>query len=1013
MTQLNETRRWQTKLAAWVHDPAEKALVLFRDPAGHEGGTTAEMLRAIFGEDGPSAEIKKIVRLADRWAAAADRPQFPLDAQNRYATWARVDFVTNPVLIHPLSGKQVSLGTFVDSGLDPAALKAVSTDHLEQLIFRGDRGIDWKRTFLNFWQSAPVSPARGLGALWQVLPADTRVPDHSIWEHLRLTSAFAGAMANGDAPALLAVSLGPVQSFIAQGRSTSDLWAGSHLLSHMAWEAMRVVAERFGPDAILFPDLHGVPIVTAWLRSQVGVDDVEDPLAGELKSQTDANPLFAAALPNRFVAIVPACEAEAVAHDIVSNVRSWVLERAKAAWNRLGAEGEVGAAGLNYGMSQIERQLDGFPDVHWCAVPWKLVETDAAGRVTGTNRIEEALAPFYPADHDGAAPGFLGSAAWTVVMEGLELEGVAFFEPNGGMLYPAIYDLLDRALGAFKTTREFSGLVQEGYRCSLCGIREVLCTDEEERNSRAAQAPTWSRLERKLPAWVRENERLCGVCLLKRLWPVLFTESSEVKQFVGEEGQIRRFVVSTHTMALSTTLQRLVARHAQIVGRPELRELLRGIEEHERQGRSGFRVALPRKVVCKLRDVGEEVRRLVRALPGWLDDLSDQPDEDDENSPGVTRRQILRNVQSLIRENPGEEGSPSEEAYYALVLMDGDHMGAWLSGTEPAQRTPYGSVFHPAIRAEIENRAQHSTVLSSYLSEHASPSPSYHAAISRALNGFSLHVARRVVEDVHCGKLIYSGGDDVLAMSSVKDVLSMILALRCAYSGTVPASDEETVWRSLNLENHGLLLKNGYALIERSRLLLRTMGDRATASAGVVIAHHKAPLGSVLREARAAERAAKAAGRDAFSISLMKRSGGITRFTSHWYLHGIGETQASAAGILFRLRDALETEVSRRFAYHTTDWLQQLPANPGEPLSEEQFREMLATNLQYQLGRQSVEKRENPNRDNFLSLAEDLAAFSIQAWKDHGAEAEFSAVKFLAHAITVAEFLARPPRGDR
>ncbi|MBI4517313.1 MAG: type III-B CRISPR-associated protein Cas10/Cmr2 [Deltaproteobacteria bacterium] len=1008
-----EQDRWQVKLAAWVHDPAEKALVLFRDPSGHEGGTTRALLRKLFGDGGIPSEVANVIRWADRWAAAADRPQFPVDVENRYAAWARVDFVKNAVLVHPLTGKEIALGTLVDTGLDPAALKAVSTDHLERLILRDDGGVDWKRTFLNFWQNAQVSPAPRLGALWQVLPADTRVPDHSIWEHLRLTSAFAGAMANGDMPAILAVSLGPVQSFIAQGRSTSDLWAGSHLLSHMAWEAMRVVAERFGPDAILFPDLHGVPIVTAWLRSQVGVDDGEDPLAGELKSQTDANPLFAAALPNRFVAIVPAGAAEAVARDIVSDVRSWVLQRAKAAWNRLGTEGEVSAAGLNYGMSQIGRQLDGFPDVHWCAVPWKLVETDAAGRVTGTNRLGEALSPFYPADHDGATPGFLGSAAWKVINQESQIEGMAFFQPNGGVLYPAIYDLLDRALGAFKTSREFSELAQEGYRCSLCGIREVLCTDEEERNSRAAQAPMWSRLERKLPAWLRENERLCGVCLLKRLWPVLFTESSEVKQFVGEEGQVRRFVVSTHTMALATTLQRLVARHAQIVGRPELRDLLDGIQEHERQGRSGFRVALPRKVVRELRDAGEEVRRLVRALPGWLDDLSDQTDEDDENNPGVTRRQILRKAQSLIRENPDEEGSPSEEAYYALVLMDGDHMGAWLSGAEPAQRTPYRSIFHPAIRAEIENRVQHSPVFSSYLSEHAPPSPSYHAAISRALNGFSLHVARRVVEDVHCGKLIYSGGDDVLAMSSVKDVLSMIMALRCAYSGTVPASDQETVWRLLNLEDHGLLLKNGYALIERSRLLLRTMGERATASAGVVIAHHKAPLGSVLREARAAERAAKAAGRDAFSISLMKRSGGITRFTSHWYLHGIGETQASAAGILFRLRDVLETAVSRRFAYHTTDWLQQLPANPAEPLSEEQFREMLATNLQYQLGRQSVEKRENPNCGNFRSLAEDLAAFSIQAWKDHGAEAEFSAVKFLADAITVAEFLARPPRGDR
>lgn len=38
---------WQTKLAARLHDPAEKALVLLRDPAGHEGGTSRALTRLL------------------------------------------------------------------------------------------------------------------------------------------------------------------------------------------------------------------------------------------------------------------------------------------------------------------------------------------------------------------------------------------------------------------------------------------------------------------------------------------------------------------------------------------------------------------------------------------------------------------------------------------------------------------------------------------------------------------------------------------------------------------------------------------------------------------------------------------------------------------------------------------------------------------------------------------------------------------------------------------------------
>jgi hypothetical protein len=38
---------WQLKLAARLHDPAEKALVLLRDPAGHENGTSLALARLL------------------------------------------------------------------------------------------------------------------------------------------------------------------------------------------------------------------------------------------------------------------------------------------------------------------------------------------------------------------------------------------------------------------------------------------------------------------------------------------------------------------------------------------------------------------------------------------------------------------------------------------------------------------------------------------------------------------------------------------------------------------------------------------------------------------------------------------------------------------------------------------------------------------------------------------------------------------------------------------------------
>lgn len=51
---------WLAKLAAWTHDPAEKALVLLRDPAGHEGGTVRELRHRLF-PDGLPSDIRKAV----------------------------------------------------------------------------------------------------------------------------------------------------------------------------------------------------------------------------------------------------------------------------------------------------------------------------------------------------------------------------------------------------------------------------------------------------------------------------------------------------------------------------------------------------------------------------------------------------------------------------------------------------------------------------------------------------------------------------------------------------------------------------------------------------------------------------------------------------------------------------------------------------------------------------------------------------------------------------------------
>ena len=234
---------------------------------------------------------------------------------------------------------------------------------------------------------------------------------------------------------------------------------------------------------------------------------------------------------------------------------------------------------------------------------------------------------------------------------------------------------------------------------------------------------------------------------------------------------------------------------------------------------------------------------------------------------------------------------------------------------------------------------------------------------------------RHVVENEHRGRLIYAGGDDVFAMLPVADVLSAMQRLRHAYSGHDPAHEG-------GRDPHGLTLHKGFAIL--SGQLMRMMGAQATASCGAVIAHHQAPLSAVRRELHAAEQRAKnEGGRDAFSITIVKRSGGALRLTAKW-----GEPVALLQDLQAFLA---HPEVSRRAAYHCLQWLDssELP----QPLPADMLQSLLA----YQLDRQAG----GDARAQACGLAQRLSALALQQ-KD--------SIDWLRHFISVAEFLAREVR---
>ena len=993
---------WHTKIAARIHDPAEKALVLMRDPAGHENGTSLALSRLmglrnysetedadkrtlsalLFKASLPTGMYKTVQR-ADWWAAAADRPQWPMQALDvttktgqevtlKVAPGSQVRFSSQPVLIHPLTGQQIDLGQLKDT--EVADIKERSLDHhlglLKALGIQGDKPHDMRRTLLALWRFSPeLSEEQDngtLGALWHQLPADTRVPDHSIWDHLDLTSAFAGAFAADPQQevALLTVSLGPVQSFIAAARSTSDLWAGSHLLSRLAWECMRPLCEALGPDAVLFPRLRGIPQVDLWLRDQMHLpaDLFKD--CEWQKGATDANPLFSAALPNRFVAVVPASQAQAIAQQCEQAVRDWLQTTGQAVVDRLLEVAGLKSETQQHCHQQMADQLKGFPEVHWAAVPFSLIHPRNADKQNDldTTQLSAAMAPFFGVTPDQPS-GFLASPAWQVLKDDMAWDdSTTFWSPNPGTLYPAVFDLAERALAAAKASRTFAQLPQHGWRCSLTGESEWLTTDPAQlpKSYRQQKDTLWAKVHMAKKSWAKAGEHLGGLSALKRLWPSVFAD--QVSHATGKA--CGRFVVSTHTMALASHLELWLAK-----GAPAQSDFSQACQNLDPEA-----VALPRRLMRHEPNHAEDAK----VIPGLLEAARDS---DDENAYAKAQ-QVVRNTL----------GVDKLETYYSLIMMDGDRMGAILSGDSKTHTAiPYRDSFHPNVQKGFDAQAAKHKALHAYGQQPRAISPNRHLAISGALNDFSQIVVRHVVEQEHLGRVIYAGGDDVLAMLPTADLLSTMQRLRHAYSGSAP-QDAHTDWGMVRNRQgdvcEQLVLNKGFAWLNGR--LMRMMGEHATASTGAIVAHHQAPLGAVLHELRTAEKRAKnEGGRNAFSITIVKRSGGALYLTEKW-----GEPVNLLQDLIGFLR---ADGTSSRAIFNSLEWMRDLP----EP-TDAAKTEMLASLLAYQLDRQA-KGGANAQAPQLAQRLARLCAAQVRKEERNG-------LNWLANFMGVAEFLARETR---
>lgn len=954
---MNRRAFWQYKLAAFFHDPPGKPFAMMPKAGGHV--KLAKDLARCAGAPEPEKQLY-YVKQADFMASGADRPVMCRPGQSRSLNYYSEG---RHLIVHPLAPASWLLAAQAD-GTTPRSLKDVNAaqddqrEITEELVSRLTG--DWQNEsfleelFYTLWrgwregiQRRRSKERAALDVLWHHMPAETRCPDHSIWDHLRITSAlaFRGLRDEERHAWLFTFSLTPVQEFLREARTSRDLWLGSFLLADLIWHAMSPVVDRYGADAVVYPDLRGNPRADHWLKGSrfrnALPEEIQDPAS------------YAAVLPATFTAIVPkggrgeeylvpieelgaACQRALQERwaDLAARVETWLGSQLKPGWK-----------------DTWKRQHQRAPiSGVWSAVAWQkpmpFTQVRRGGALPFQKTIEsldeKSLAS--AEDREARLEPWVPKEVWTHY----ELAREVFAHTNVGYLREGgfEYALLHHQLRTRHTLRKATPTYppiegEQGEKCTVCRQRAALFGPYDRPSSvkdedlyeidhrRSKTREFWSGLDEEGEG----RDRLCGVCALKRFlvdayrWDsdgfnTLWAGRDELARL--EQRGIEPRVPFPATAAVAA--QKFLAEVAQL---PDLADARRAVvDRHDdalrASGASKFRTAfaraLPRLAAVETGDgflqLDTQTSIFPAALRGHVDRLAEKKD-----LAAQEKWQKLFQAVKGLRDRARALNIEPPRTNFAVVRLDGDRLGALLLGDPERIATTWRDVLHPeqvkAMEADPELRK---TGWPQLFDCRRLMGPSLHAFISRVLAEFSHRVVPWVVEREFGGRLIYAGGDDVLALAPAEDALPMAARLHQLFRASWVVDTAEEVhpdpwaWRrhdhaftfdpeaarlrfailatrcaspaTLPFEPGDLEIPVGNdKLPDRSAagVLLPMLGPGASLSAGIAYAHYKTPLGLLLKESSQLLHQAKKEGdRAAVGLSYSSRGGEKARVVLKW-----------------------------------------------------------------------------------------------------------------------------------
>lgn len=850
---------FKKKVAALLHDSPSKPWIISGELSwlgGHEADARS-LATQLFGDEIGQLIDDKDVKHSDELAASFDRWILSFLIGGKYERGA---FITKDVkLFNPFYREKPYEAPLYPPpreqlqyhGQLSKFIKDTQSIHQQAL----DKG-GWRLAYNTFYATYEYMWCKYFGTPG---PADTRTPTHTVFDHTYATASTLNVVGREKIDGyMVSIDLGGVQNFISASRKLRDLWASSWLTSSLAWSIVLPFIKTFGPDILVLPTARGNPFfyhTLACMLNDQGLEitripDIEK--AAELAGyEIGLGYPRHAVVPATITLILPSTTSYPEDAKLTNDIGELELSDPKkiaAFLNKLY---------LSRWKQLVQSTLEAIPGTPKLRILRQVLNDIALNdspplplRVAVTEiRSDLSSKEAYLAYH----------GAFRKVSYALREAGGLKVSPSATLNlteYTKNYEQYPPASGELRF-----------YTCSVCG--EVPAVPKSLEVAEEINSAEKNLITVEVKEGRPTGERLCPFCLIKRLSTTRKVFPLILKGLLGKHRDLKlpRFPSVSSVAAINfkkAVVDAAIKRPEVIL--PLLREVIKSREDINELLTAQVEYRPEQELLDRIRQNFEvpELQDLGTLAIGDAEDLLLVGEQ----------RAVVSRLAQAVREVLHSE--PALNTYYAMIKGDGDDVGKVVGGdigdvkaipsfqnlfqylSTLTPNEDLGKILHLIGDNKLEESAQN---LSKGLGREIGPekirellallkeslkvesededkwkkrllvSPAYHATLSRSLMTLATQISKEISDPKVGGFVVYSGGDDVLAVSPVEAALNATLTVRSLYGGK-PIM--------------GFLKQND--IESKKDTFVPSLGDLGQSFA-VTYAHYRHPLSRVLKEA--------------------------------------------------------------------------------------------------------------------------------------------------------------------